>query len=382
MSLNVTVVGSKDRQLEGLLQAPGANVSSMPLHELGQLANSKGHSPDVLVLDLREQNVIPPALPVFKRQHPSTGVVIVSSRLDPPLMLEAMRAGVNEWVADPVVESELKAAIERVANQRLASLPIGQTFAFLGAKGGVGTTTIAVNVATALMKVTSARTLLVDLHLAHGDAALFLGAEPRFSIVDAIENRHRLDAAFFRGLLARTKAGPDLLASSDRPNVGPVDVVGIGAVLDFAARQYQYLVLDVPRSDSIVLDALEMVSGFTIVANQELATVRSASRVAAALRQRYGAGRVSIVVSRYDKTSEIGQDDVARAVGGSVRHLFPSDYRLAVQALNLGQPLVLGNHSRLAGSYVEFARGLTGLAAERAATTPGGLFGRFGMGRR
>ena len=79
-------------------------------------------------------------------------------------------------------------------------------------KGGVGTTTVAVNVATALAKLEPKSTLFIDLHVANGDAAVFLGAEPRFSIVDALENTHRLDEAFFRNLIAHAKCGVDLLA--------------------------------------------------------------------------------------------------------------------------------------------------------------------------
>ena len=90
-------------------------------------------------------------------------------------------------------------------------------------------------------------TLLVDLHLAYGDAALLLSAEPRFSILDALENTHRLDEAFFRGLVVRTKAGPDLLASSERGMAAPVDAHRIRTLIEFAARQYRYTVLDVPR---------------------------------------------------------------------------------------------------------------------------------------
>ena len=100
----------------------------------------------------------------------------------------------------------------------------GQVIAFLGGKGGVGTTTLAVNVATAMAKSAPSSTLLIDLHVGSGDAALFLGAEPRFSVVDALENIQRLDDSFLRSLVGRTKFGLDLLASSDRGMVGPVDV--------------------------------------------------------------------------------------------------------------------------------------------------------------
>ena len=127
-------------------------------------------------------------------------------------------------------------------------------FAFVGAKGGVGTTTTAVNVATALSASAQAQVLLIDLHLAHGDAAVFLGAEPRFSVVDALENMHRLDEAFFKSLVTRSKAGPDLLASSDRALVATGAHQGIRRLVEFAARVYRYTVLDVPRSDAAALE--------------------------------------------------------------------------------------------------------------------------------
>ncbi len=101
----------------------------------------------------------------------------------------------------------------------------GQIFAFVGAKGGVGTTTIAVNVATALAQsLEDERTLLMDFHLSYGDAAVFLGAEPRFSVADAMENTHRLDEAFFESLVVQSKStGVHLLASAERA-VGTVDM--------------------------------------------------------------------------------------------------------------------------------------------------------------
>ena len=77
-------------------------------------------------------------------------------------------------------------------------------FAFIGAKGGVGTTTAAVNVATALAGMGT--TLLIDFHLAGGDAALYLGADSHFWVLDALENTHRLDAAYFRGLVSRMRS--------------------------------------------------------------------------------------------------------------------------------------------------------------------------------
>jgi pilus assembly protein CpaE len=378
VSVNIVLVGSNDRQLEDTLRACGMKSAPLAGTELAVLAQPDAVQPDVLVLDLRDQSHLPAAVPLLKRQHPTTGIVVIAERLDPALLLEAMRAGVNEVVPSPVSVSDLKAALARFVAQRpVASVAAGLTFAFIGAKGGVGTTTVAVNVAVALANVDPHGTLLIDLHTANGDAGMFLGAEPRFSIVDALENTHRLDEAFFRGLIVKTKSHVDLLASSDRVMINPVDMRRIRTVVDFASRLYRYVVLDVPRSDTAVLDALESVSRIVVVANQELATVRNASRMSTALRQRYGQGKLSVVVSRADRLAEIGHEDVERAVGESVKHSFPSDYRRALQALNKGQPLTLENHNALSGSFVKFARSLAGIErVERE--RPASRFSLFG----
>lgn len=377
MGLSITLVGAKDRQLEELLRGPSVRLKTLSVADLLALAQPSASQPDVVILDLRESGALPPTLSSLKRQHPSTGVVIIAARMDPVLMLEAMRAGVNEWLADPLTAAELNAAIERVCAARAASVQ-GQIFAFIGAKGGVGTTTIAVNVATALAQSQEdERTLLMDFHLSYGDAAVFLGAEPRFSVADAMENTHRLDEAFFESLVVRSKStGVHLLASAERA-VGTVDLRRIATLLSFAASHYRYTFLDVPRSEAAVLDSLEGVASIMIVANQELATVRNAGRIAASLRQRYGKDRVKIVISRYDKVAEINSEDVERVVGSPVKYTVPSDYRAALMSLNKGRPLALDKDSKLAPSFQSMAFDLAGIRVEKVVEKEksGGLFG-------
>jgi pilus assembly protein CpaE len=302
--------------------------------------------------------------------------------MDPATMLEAMRAGVTEFLPEPVSADDLRAALKRVTSSGTAAGPVGRMYAFVGAKGGVGTTTVAVNVATALSAATKARVLMIDLHPAYGDAALFFGAEPRFSVIDALENTHRLDEAYLQGLVLHTKVGVDLLASSDHSMVTPVDVARVRALIDFVRGRYAHVVIDVPRSDAALLDSLDDAAKVVIVANQELSTVRGAARMATALRQRYGKDHVQVVVSRYDSVSEIAQEDIERVTGGSVRHTFPSNYRLAVEALNKGRPLVIENHNKLAASFVGFAKALAGVtSAAEPSETNSSLLGRL-TGRR
>lgn len=380
MAVSVTIVGRRDATLEESVRSTGLKPVITWVTDLAELAGASAIQPNVVLVDLRGQTHVPPALPLLKRRHPSTGVVILASTLDPALMLEAMRAGVNECVTDPIVQDDLNAAMGRVVG-KLAEAPSGPVFAFIGAKGGVGTTTTAVNVATALSKLSPARALFIDLHLAYGDAAVFLGAEPRYSILDALENMHRFDETFLKSLVVHTTSGVDLLPSATRPATGPVDSRQIAALIAFASGIYPYTVVDVPRSDAVALEALDQGATIVVVANQELATVRNAGRMAAALRSRYGKAKVMTVVNRTDRRSEIGQEDIERAVGGKVTHQIPSDYRRALEAMNKGRPLALDNHNDLSASFKSLARELAGVPGESGERKQTGLLGRL-SGRR
>jgi Flp pilus assembly CpaE family ATPase len=180
-----------------------------------------------------------------------------------------------------------------------------------------------------------------------------------------------------------TKSGVHLLGSSER-TLGGVDLRRVSTLLQFAAAHYRYTFLDVPRSEAAALDALEGVSAIIIVANQELATVRNAGRMATALRQRYGKDRVRVIISRYDKQAEIGHEDVERVVGSPVKHTVPSDYRAALHALNHARPLALDTTSKLSEAFTDIAHDLGGIPVEKRSAEPqksSGLFGRI-TGRR
>ncbi len=378
----VTLLGSTERDLAVTLRDRGFMVTENELTSsiASHVAGTKG--PDAFVVDTRNYASLPREIVGLRRHYPQSGLVILAKTLDPNAMLDAMRMGVSEWVAEPVSLDELETAIRRVARPVVGTVA-GRAFAVLGGKGGVGSTTVAVNVATALHKATGEPTLVVDLHMAHGDASVFLGVEPRFSVLDALENIHRLDQTYMKGLVTPTKSGLDLLASASRPQLGPIDALRVRALIEFVSTIYPWVVLDCPRTDATLMEALDAATSVVVVANQELATLRSTSRLAVSLRQRCGAHRVRLAINRYDTESEIGRKDVERVLGGAVAYTFPSDYRAAVAALNKGEPLVLQNHTRLAGTFDEVARDLAGLgpAAPRDGSRGGGFFARLG-GRR
>jgi pilus assembly protein CpaE len=375
VSATIALIAPVDPLLEHLLRDLGYSHMVIPASRLTAAGSSSAGKPDIIVADVRERAQLIAELGSVRRAHPEIGVIIVA-RLDPQLMLEAMRAGLTECVTDPVDAKQLDSAIKRVS--AAAPTTRGEVFAFLGAKGGVGTTTLAVNVATVLARAGHS-VLFADLHVAYGDAALYFGAETRFSIVDALENVQRLDHSFLKSLVVSTASKVDVLASADRDPGRPVDLRGLRSLLDLAVRHYRYVVIDVPRSGRAVVDPLEKANSIVTVSNHELSALRAASHLTAVLRERYGSARVSLVVSRFDRTSEITHKDIERAVGEPIKQTFPSDYRVALEALNKGRPLVLENHSKLASSIKTFTQGLAGLKGgkEESEESRPGLLGRL-----
>ena len=177
---------------------------------------------------------------------------------EPDLILQAMRAGANEFFpwnaaegsqAARAMEESFHGAVRRTAARREAATagakPPCVTHVFLGAKGGAGTTTVAVNCGVELARLTKRPTVVVDLKPCLGEVALFLGVRPRFTVLDAIENLHRLDKDFLKELVAKHKSGLDILAGSeqfDRPNAQ--DAGAVEELLRVLATTYDYVVID------------------------------------------------------------------------------------------------------------------------------------------
>lgn len=366
------IVGGSDRVLEEMVRTIGLRCALFSADQLISPTRAAGPMADVVLLDLREDPRLISVVAAIKRRYPSMPIAVVVKALTPELMLEAMRSGVTEAIAEPLTQAAVEAAVGRVLSQRLEPTE-NRVYAIIGAKGGTGATTIAVNLGEALAR-DSGSALVIDLQLGAGDAAILLGAEPRFTVADALENTGRLDEAFFRGLVIHTKSGLDLLAASSRVISGAVDPHRIRTLIDFAARYYRYVVLDVPRGDLSVLDSLAAASSVFVVVNHELPTIRSGQRLVAKLRQMYGE-RVGVIVNRSDRQAEISLEDVRKAVNAPIRHVFPSDYRQALAASNKGEPLAQSTQGALAASFHELVRKLKGEESESTQTDSGRLFG-------
>ena len=370
---------SNDDRLADLFKSAGIKATKLSEAEAKTLGKTSD-APTVLVLDVRPHHQLAPWINEVQKKQPNLAIVVIVSTLDARFILEAMRAGIKECLPEPVTAQALDEAVRRlvVGEQRERS---GQVVAFIGAKGGVGTTTLAVNTAAALAKTAGSPPLLIDLHVARGDAALLMGAEPRFSVLDAFENLHKVDESFLSGLVEKTQCGAHVLASTARPVNVATSPTATRTLLELAARRYRISVLDVPRTDPAMLEALDPATVIAVVTSQELSAVRGAAATVATLRQRYGAQRLRVVINRYDKNGPVSAKDIAKVVGEPVACMIPSDYRVAAEATNVGRPIV-AEDGRLAKALRAAAAELVNVGNTPAAEAqPGGMLSRLAWRR-
>jgi pilus assembly protein CpaE len=339
VSVNQVSFVSNDERLPEIFKGCGLKATKLTEAEARMLGKTED-SPAVLVLDVRPHHQLAPWVTEVQKKQPGLAIVVIVSTLEARFILDAMRAGIKECLPEPITPQAIDEAVRRlvVGEQRERA---GQVVAFVGAKGGVGTTTLAVNTAAALAKTAGSAPLLIDLHVARGDAALLMGAEPRFSVLDAFENLHKVDESFLSGLVEKTQSGAFVLASSARPVNVATSPTATRTLLELAARRYRVTVLDVPRTDPAMLEALDPATVIAVVTSQELSAVRGAAATVATLRQRYGSQRLRIVINRYDKNGPVSAKDIAKVVGEPVACQIPSDYRVAAEAINVGRPIVL-----------------------------------------
>jgi pilus assembly protein CpaE len=326
--------------------------------------------------------------------RPSRVFLGTGPELPPQLLLDAMRAGLSEYLTHPVEPRELEYALRRLA-RKLGRGPgggpvaAGRIVAFTGAKGGTGVTTTAVNAAVHAHAVAGRRTLLLDLDLESGSAGVLTNVNPKYSILDLLDNLHRLDESLLESLVAEHESGLHVLPSPHDPaDRREVKADQLRTVLRLLRSHYQLVLVDLGRPLSPVgRVVLDQADELYLVLNADLPSLRNAKRmlpqISASLEGREAPLRV--VLNRVASDDGITEKDVRSALQLPVAFSLRQDDAHVLRSVNIGRPVVLnGTRSR----YGQDVKGL-GLAIARAgAPEPGvpaggGIMSRLaGLGGR
>jgi pilus assembly protein CpaE len=330
-------------------------------------------STDLIIVDIRgEASSTMPGIERMRAAAPGAAIFAVAQATDPNLILQAMRAGANEFFTWPPEEEAFAGAVRRTASRRettQGAKPTATTLVFFGAKGGAGTTTIAVNCGVELARLSKRPALIVDMKPGLGEVGLFLGVRPRFTILDAIDNLHRLDREFMKELVIKHKSGLEILAGSDQfDRPGAADGGAIEELFRLLARQYEYILVDAgSQINSCSVAALYTADQMFLVANPDVPSVRNAQRLLDRVRQLGACGeRVRFLLNRAAEPYPIPPKQIEGAVGHPIHHTFPSDYKTVSAALNSGVPLALTGNSDMATQFDRFTRRILDPTADDA----------------
>jgi pilus assembly protein CpaE len=277
------------------------------------------------------------------RECPRSAVICASRDASPDLILRSIRAGAREFLRLPLRAEEFATVYQRTAEfcavQPEAPKRRGRVISVFSSKGGTGTTFIATNVAAALRKPT----VLVDLNLQAGDLGLFLGVEPKFSIADLVENRERVDDSLLRSYLTPHSETLALLAAPrEADSADDIEAEHVYQVLEILRERHDYVVVDPQHTfDSITLSALDQSDEILLVLTLDIPAIRSTQRALQIFdRLGYPRHKLHVVVNRFSKQIDLDLRQVERFLGERVAGYVQSDYRTAVNSINLGQPLV------------------------------------------
>jgi pilus assembly protein CpaE len=268
----------------------------------------------------------------------------------------------------------IRASVRRPST-RTAKKTVGKLLVFAGAKGGSGVTTVASNFAVALAQESGQKTLLIDLGLPLGDAALELGITAQYSTVNALQNFKRLDSNYLSQLLVKHKLGLSVLAAPDKYTPIEVSTEAVEKLLSVARQDFDYVVVDAgSRFDSI--DKALFTRGATVyfVLQVSISQLRNSNRLISELFISKGV-RVEVVLNRYTpRVLEIDEASIAKALTIPVSWKIPNDYQTVQSAQNAAIPLVLED-SPISKVIRQMTRSACGLPAEAEKKKRFNLFG-------
>lgn len=293
------------------------------------------------------------------------------------LLLEAMRAGIAEFISKPLEPEGLREAFDRIWRRLGKRHPDeierspGRLLVVFGAKGGAGCTTICTNLGIEIHRLTRERTLLLDLDLELGEIALQLGEDPEFSVVDLVRNFHRVDAGLLASYIEKHESGVEILSAPFRPaHFESVSADLISRILSFLREQYDYVVVDCPQAlNPPTLAAIEMADDLLVVGVPDVPTVRNLGRCLPLMKDLGGGKRrdwIRLVLNRYESRGLISESDVAETVEREVFATLRNDFSAVMGSINTGEPVVLDGDSPFAQDIRQLASKITGVPVEES----------------
>ena len=276
-------------------------------------------------------------------------VFLISAHADQDLLMRAIRTGVKEFLIQPLNEEEVRQALERFKERQdksktVVSIKPGHIINVIGAKGGVGTTTVAVNLATSLAEKKGVKSVaLVDMNMLFGEVPLFLEIKPKHDLSEITKQVSRLDNTFLMNALSKSSAGVYVLPSPRHfDHHDTLDPKVMDRILELMSRMFDFVIIDGGHPLNPMF--LKLLAASDTVLLTSVLTLPCLSNIDKLLRSLINLGYpvdklIKVVMNRYLKTSEISLQDAENGISKKIFWTIPNDYRTTLTAINQGKAL-------------------------------------------
>jgi pilus assembly protein CpaE len=304
------------------------------------------------------------------RKGTQTAVIATAPISDPDLIVRAMRAGVHEFLVYPPTPEDLAGAVERIMRRMRSGSMEGELFAVYSAKGGLGCTSVAVNLAHAVASTRSdARVALADLVVAGGDVRVFLNLKPTYDLSHLVAKGDKVDADLLMSLMSACAGGVWALPTGENAELEDVfDAQAISAILHHLRQHFALTLIDCEHHLSErTLTAMDAATRILLVTQLDVPSLRSTQRTLTLCRRLgYGDEKLCVIVNRHQSGDVLPLRDAENLLQASIWWKLPNDYRLSATALTKGVPVAVEeSNSKLARSYRDLAVKLAGAVATR-----------------
>ncbi|MDE1155954.1 MAG: AAA family ATPase [Acidobacteriaceae bacterium] len=289
------------------------------------------------------------------------------------LILTALRAGCSELISEPIQQTALDTVLNRLENVSATNIHSqedrAKVITLVGAKGGVGTTTLAVHLAIFLAKRHGKRTLLIDQHLSGGHVSVYLGLDSSGNhFEEVVRNLARMDSELLHRFVAKHESGVEVLTSPDTFRTErELEPEAVRRALDFLASEYEYIVIDCNRVERALSQPVFSVSQTVyLVASPDVAAARDLARMIDELVVlEESSEKTRILLNRSNSPFAIDAEYIERATRQRIAVRIPNAYPGLIRAANLGEPLGPGSNGDVPLALAQWSDEIVGAPARR-----------------
>ncbi len=314
-------------------------------------------------------------------------VIALSSSQDPDVLLRAMRAGCAEFIApnydNALLTDTMNRLYQKWSSKSARPAARGSVLTFFGAKGGVGTTTLAVHLAIYLTQCHQKKTLLIDNHPQLGHACIYLGIDgSRYHFQELVRNLSRLDSDLLRGYVATHSSGLEVLASPDicgEQKIG--DAESIAQTLDFLRGEYDYIIIDSPTDlDDINYTIIDASAHVYLVSSPEIGAIRDLSRYVDSLSaSEHNTEKIKVIVNRFSAQHAVSIEQIEKAIRLPVSIKLPNSYAELARSTLLGEPISYKQKTEFSTPILKWANSLAGTSVHVEEDTAAPKKSRFAL---